>query len=53
MADQKQQKQLYSAQITKEDADKFKSVADHQGVSMAGLLRKWIHRSYKRIEGGK
>jgi hypothetical protein len=44
---------LFSAQMTKADMDMFNAVAVHTGTTKAGVLRAWIRRSHKRIEGIK
>jgi hypothetical protein len=44
---------LYSIQMTDEDRDKLKAIAEYRGVTMAAAFRQWIRASHKKIEGIK
>ena len=41
--------QLLTVRLTLEDHRKLKAVSDHEGVSIAGLVRQYVRKKYKRI----
>jgi predicted DNA-binding protein len=49
----KEPTRLYSIQMTDEDRDKLKAIAEYRGVTMAAAFRQWIRASHKKIEGIK
>lgn len=49
----KDEKELFSAMITKADKKKFKQIAKHRQLTMAGVLREWISNSHRTLESQK
>jgi len=41
---------LATIRLSVEDYKKLREIADHQGVSVTGLIRQYIRKSHKRIE---
>ena len=41
---------LATFRLCSEDHKKLREIADHQGVSITGLIRQYIRKSHKRIE---
>jgi hypothetical protein len=45
----KPDKSLFSIQMSNEDREKFKAVADYKGMPMSGALRQWIRKAYAAL----